>query len=71
MSARLFNSAAPNATINAMPYWNKEKDILRLLIRFWFLIRTKFLASFDHVLNGWRSKNVPKLRPAKTADEEK
>ncbi len=42
-----------------------------LLIRFLFSIRTKFLASFDHVLNGWRSKNVPKLRPAKTADEEK
>ena len=34
-------------------------------------LRTRLVASLDHVLIGWRSKNEPKLKLARTADDEK
>ena len=32
---------------------------------------TRLFASLDHVGTGWRRRNVPKLNPANTADDEK
>lgn len=32
---------------------------------------TILFESLAHVLNGWRSKNVPKLKLANTVDDEK